>query len=167
MTEQHRAILNTHALPQAWLQALKEAGAAPSSPLAVIDAYNCETGCEIVLRLEAPQQAAIKDLRASLDGAPARPVSVQGVPRGLRLVFERPAERFALAWAGAAVMGEVAADGAQWLAGSNVLFAVATDPRPEVLQDWLAYHAREQGADAALVVARGHGAPPGPVRVWA
>ena len=163
MTEQRRVVLGAHGLPDAWRKALKAAGAGMRSRLSVVDAYGCDGGCEILLRLEAAQQAVIKDLRATLDGAPARPASVMPVPRGLRLRFDQPAERFALAWAGAAVMGEVAPDGADYLADRNVLFAVVSDPVPQVLEDWLAFHAKEQGADAALVVARGNGAPPGPV----
>lgn len=163
MTEQRRAILNAHALPDAWRAALREAQAELRSPLSVVDAYGCDEGCEVILRLEAAQQAAVKELRATLDGAPAHPTSISAVPRGLRMRFDRPAERFALAWSGAAVMGEVAPDGADWLAGRNVLFAVVTDPQPKVIEDWLAFHASEQGADAALIVARGTGGPPGPV----
>ena len=96
MTEQRRAILNAHALPDAWRAALKEAQAELRSPLSVVDAYGCDEGCEVILRLEAAQQAAVKELRATLDGAPAHSTSVSAVPRGLRMRLDRPAGRVAL-----------------------------------------------------------------------
>ena len=40
------------------------------------------------------------------------------------------------------------------LAGRNVLLAFRLDEPPEVVADWLAYHTRHHGADAALIVNR-------------
>ena len=153
MRRHHRA-LAAQSLPGAWKAAFAERGVSPRSPLAILDAYRCADGAELVLRLEGAQLSVMADALLVAGGAGIR-ARATSIPRGSRLALGDAEGEVSLTWAGGTLTSPVAPDETALLAGRNALFAIASDPDPDVIGDWLRFHVAEQGADAAVVLVRG------------
>ena len=118
------------------------------------------------MRADLSQRAFLDTLRVLDADGGVLTHEIAGVPRGVRLRVAGTRAQVALTWGGLVLPVPVAEDGTGHLAGADTLFAIAVEPDPAVVADWLRYHAQEQGATAALVLSRdGDDAPAVPPEV--
>ena len=151
MTAVVRTATQSMLLPRVWAQTLEMRKLRLVSPLLVIDCFEAD-GIHIFLRPEMSQLDPA-EIEITLNGNRQTPV-VRAVPRGVHLRLEGNARQsLALSWSGAQITPEIAAPLDQ-MAGKNVLFAFVNGQSVDVLNDWLAYHARTHGANGAVLINR-------------
>lgn len=124
----------------------------------VIDAYWDGDVIETVLRLD---EEAASTYNFSSGAHRLTVQEIVAVPRGLRIrlaamgLRAEPDAQLRLQLADQMWSVPIGAQSHQHLADRNCLFAVCVEPDADVLHDWLTYHAKDFGADAACVLIRG------------
>lgn len=119
------------------------------------DLHDAEDGLELLVRPEQAAHAHLEALGFAIDGETATPTQITAIPRGSRISFsQRGAETLTVTSSEAELVLPVQPSDVDLFAGRNVIFTLTSEPEPGSLCDWLAYHARYQDAQAALLFIR-------------
>ena len=140
MTDIHTFQVTPTPTPEAWVAAygLRD--------LVCLDAYQTDVATELVVTADTRHQAGLDALFPDAACAP--------VAGGTRVTLP-PTSALRLNVLGADIAIQIADDLASPLTnGKNVLFALTTEPDAAVVADWISYHRRFHGAEAALIVPR-------------
>lgn len=149
MTQFQVAQLNALVLPAVWQRSLVESGVKQTSELLVIDCF-CGTETQLLLRPEVSSNVP-QALVYRVDGKECVP-DIQTIPRGCKVIIPKGKE----------VVIELSSLTARipispindFLDDQNVMLAFVTHDRVEDISEWLSFHAKTQGATAALLVSR-------------
>ncbi len=149
MTTFQTAQLNALELPPDWQARFENGGIKHNSPLLVVD---CFAGAEthLLLRPEIPSEIP-ESLAFRVDGKACIP-ELQSIPRGCRAILPK-GEQVTFTYDGLSAMVPISPI-SDFLDGQNVMLAFVTHDRADSIVEWLTFHAKTQGATAALLVCR-------------
>ena len=155
MAQIFQASLSAAHLPDPWKTGITQQNIKLSSNIFAFDCFQNSNGVELICRFEEKQFKAFEGLKFSANGTSLSP-QITPTPRGCRLFFEHlTADQITVTNATTNLDLKVNEGLNSLFADKNTLFTITVEPDADVLIDWLNFHAKEQGADAALLMIRG------------